>query len=67
MLSGMYFISKRVLTYCEKKIVLAREIFFEITKYIEQFIKGGFFLESVIRFSNLQEKNIPKNYPELEN
>ena len=27
--------------------------------------KGGFFSESVIRFLNLQ-KNIPKNYPELE-
>ena len=30
------------------------------------FDKGGFFSESVIRFSNLQKKNIPKNYPELE-
>ena len=31
--------------------------------------KGGFFSESVIRFSNLQiskKKNIPKIYPELE-
>ena len=28
--------------------------------------KGGFFSESAIRFSNLQKKNIPKNYPELE-
>ena len=31
-------------------------------------VKGDFFSESVIRFSNLQisKKNIPKNYPELE-
>ena len=31
-------------------------------------IKGGFFSESAIRFSDLQisKKNIPKNYPELE-
>ena len=29
------------------------------------FAKGGFFSESVIRFSNLQKK-FPKNYPELE-
>ena len=28
--------------------------------------KGGFFSERAIRFSNLQNKNIPKNYPELE-
>jgi hypothetical protein len=31
--------------------------------------KGGFFSESVIRFfksPNLQKKNIPKSYPELE-
>ena len=28
--------------------------------------KGGFFSESVIRFSNLQKNKIPKNYPELE-
>ena len=30
--------------------------------------KGGFFSESVIRFSDLQikKKNIPKNYPDLE-
>ena len=27
--------------------------------------KGGFFSESAIRFSNLQNENIPKNYPEL--
>ena len=34
----------------------------------EKRAKGGFFSESVIRFSNLQisKKNIPKNYPELE-
>ena len=31
-----------------------------------EFIKGGFFSESAIRFSNLQNINIPKNYPELE-
>ena len=32
------------------------------------FAKGGFFSESVIRFSNLQisKKDIPKNYPQLE-
>ena len=31
-------------------------------------LKGGFFSESVIRFSNLpiSKKKIPKNYPELE-
>ena len=29
-------------------------------------VKGGFFSESVIHFSNLQIKNIPKNYPEIE-
>ena len=28
--------------------------------------KGDFFSERAIRFSNLQNKNIPKNYPELE-
>ena len=31
--------------------------------------KGGFFSESAIRFfetPNLQKKNVPKNYPELE-
>ena len=35
---------------------------------IEHCGKGGFFSESVIRFSYLQisKKNIPKNYPELE-
>ena len=27
--------------------------------------KGGYFSERVIRFSNLQNENIPKNYPEL--
>ena len=29
-------------------------------------LKGGFFSESVIRFSKSPKKNIPKNYPELE-
>ena len=29
-------------------------------------IKGGFFSESAIRFSNLQNENIPNYYPELE-
>ena len=28
--------------------------------------KGGFFSESAIRFSNLQNENIPKNYLDLE-
>ena len=28
--------------------------------------KGGFFSERAIRLSNLQNRNIPKNYPELE-
>ena len=30
----------------------------------DDFIKGGFFSESAMCFSNLQKK-IPKNYPEL--
>ena len=37
--------------------------------WIGLIVKGGFFSESVIRFSDLQiskTKNIPKNYPELE-
>ena len=39
--------------------------------YVKKFvtfdcIKGVFFLESPMCFSNLQKKNIPKNYPELE-
>ena len=33
--------------------------------HVIKITKGGFFTESVIGFSNLQ-KNIPKNYPELE-
>ena len=34
-----------------------------VTKH---FLKGGFFSESAIRFSNLQNKSIPNYYPELE-
>ena len=39
------------------------ELNYRISSY-----KGGFFSESGIHFSNLQisQKNIPKNYPELE-
>jgi hypothetical protein len=33
---------------------------------VVRFSKGGFFSESAIRFSNLQNENIPNYYPELE-
>ena len=38
------------------------------SKWHDLHIKGAFFSESEIRFSNLpiSKKNIPKNYPELE-
>ena len=32
----------------------------------EDYAKGSFYSESAIRFSNLQKKNIPNYYPELE-
>ena len=33
---------------------------------MEVIFKGGFFSESAKCFSNLQKKNIPNHYPELE-
>jgi hypothetical protein len=43
-------------------------LYADIGLYFYVIAKGGFFSESVIRFSNLlisKIENIPKNYPEL--
>ena len=59
----------RLSSYHQNIFLNLKFLYNSLQKFIEivaSKAKGGFFSESVIRFSNLQDENTPKNYPELE-